>query len=213
MTKPPITAASIAALGLAAVLAACGSSTEQDTATTQAAKTTKETKETTGTLKKGTAKREDADNNGIPDAITVKGRTGDTLALQGSGLNDGSSDHTKTRIRVTLRGVKGPFKGFDIPKGRQLIGVELRFVNVGKLVYDNPLPQGELTVASGENAKQTNLIAIGRKSPCDNPSVKLKAGQSKNVCIAFDVPKAEKPKSFQYVADHGFGDTGLWALR
>jgi hypothetical protein len=213
MKTPPITAASIAALGLAAVLAACGSSTEQDTASTQAAKTTKETKETTGTLKKGTAKREDADNNGIPDAITVKGKLGDTLALQGSGLNDGSSDHTKTRIRVTLKGVKGPFKGFDIPKGRQLIGVELHFVNVGTLLYDNPLPQGELTVASGENAKQTNLIAIGRKSPCDNPSVKLKAGQSKNVCIAFDVPKAEKPKSFQYVADHGFGDTGLWALR
>jgi hypothetical protein len=213
MTKPPITAASIAALGLAAVLAACGSGTEQDSASSQAAKTTKEAKETTSTLKKGTAKREDADNNGIPDAITVKGKLGDTLALQGSGLNDGSSDHTKTRIRVTLQGVKGPFKGFDIPKGRQLIGVELRFVNVGKLVYDNPLPQGELTVASGENAKQTNLIAIGRKSPCDNPSLKLKAGQSKNVCIAFDVPKAEKPKSFQYVADHGFGDTGLWALR
>lgn len=212
MTKPPITAATLAALGLAAVLAGCGSSAEQassDTASTQAAKTTKEA----GALKQGTAKREDADNNGIPDAITVKGKVGDTLALQGSGLNQGSSDHTKTRIRVTLKGVKGPFKGFDIPKGRRLIGVELHFVNVGKRVYDNPLPQGELTVASGENAKQTNLIAIGRKSPCENPSVKLRAGQSKSVCIAFDVPKAEKPRSFQYVADHGFGDTGLWALR
>jgi hypothetical protein len=212
MNKPPITAASFAALGLAAVLAGCGSSTEQaspDSASAQAAKTTKDT----GKLRQGTAEREDADNNGIPDAITVKGKVGDTLALQGSGLNDGSSDHTKTRIRVTLKGVKGPFKGFDIPKGRRLIGVELRFVNVGKLVYDNPLPQGELTVASGENAKQTNLIAIGRNSPCENPSVKLRAGQSKNVCIAFDVPKTEKPQSFQYVADHGFGDTGLWALR
>jgi hypothetical protein len=210
MKTPPITAASIAALGLAAVLAGCGSGTQQASSDTQAAKTTAQD---TGKLRKGTAKREDADNNGIPDAITVKGKLGDTLALQGSGLNEGSSDHTKTRIRVTLKGVEGPFKGFDTPKGRQLIGVELRFVNVGRLVYDNPLPQGELTVASGENAKQTNLIAIGRKSPCANPSVKLQAGQSKNVCIAFDVPKTEKPKSFQYVADHGFGDTGLWALR
>jgi hypothetical protein len=118
MTKPPITAASIAALGLAAVLAGCGSSTEQastDSASTRAAKTTKDT----GELRKGTAKREDADNNGIPDPITVKGKVGDTLALQGSGLNDGSSHHTKNRIRVTLKGVKGPFEGFDIPKGRQ----------------------------------------------------------------------------------------------
>ena len=210
MKTPPITAATIAALGLAGVLAGCGSGTEQASSDTQAAKTTAQD---TGQLRKGATKREDADNNGIPDAVTVKGRLGDTLALQGSGLNDGSSDHTKTRIRVTLKGVKGPFKGFDVPKDRKLIGVELRFVNVGNLVYDNPLPQGELTVAGGENAKQTNLIAIGRESPCDNPSVKLRAGQSKNVCIAFDVPKAEKPQSFQYVADHGFGDTGLWALR
>jgi hypothetical protein len=208
MTKPPIAAATVAALGIAAVLAGCGSSAETtssstDTASSQAA---------TGTLKKGTSKRHDSDKNGIPDAVTVKGKVGDTLALQGSGLS-GSSDHTKTRIRVTLKGIKGPFKGFDVPAGRQLIGVQLRFVNVGKLRYDNPLPHGELTVAGGENAKQTNLIAIGAKSPCDNPAVKLKKGQSKNVCIAFEVPKADKPQSFQYVADSGFGDTGLWSLR
>ena len=163
-------------------------------------------------MKKGTSKRPDSDKNGIPDAITVKGSVGDTLALQGSGLS-GSNDHTKSRIRVTLKGIKGPFKGFDVPAGRQVIGVELKFVNVGRLRYDNPLPHGDLTVAGGENAKQTNLIAIGAKSPCDNPSVKLEKGQSKSVCIAFEVPKADKPQSFQYVADSGFGDTGLWSLR
>ena len=207
MTKPSITAAGIAALGLAAVLAGCGSSTETSTGSvsSQAAKSDS----STGTVKKGTRKRPDSDGNGIPDSITVKGKIGDTLALQGSGLNGDTKDHTKARIRVTLKGVKGPFKGFDLPAGRQLIGVELKFLNVGKLPYDNPLPHGELTVAGGENAKQTNLIAIGGKNPCDNPSVKLKSGQSKSVCIAFDVPKANKPQSFQYVADSGFGDIGL----
>jgi hypothetical protein len=43
--------------------------------------------------------------------------------------------------------------------------------------------------------------------------VKIKAGQTKSTCIAFEVPKADKPQSFQYVSDSGFGDTGLWALR
>jgi hypothetical protein len=208
MIKPPITAATVVALGLAAVLAGCGSSAE----TTSSSTNTAASQAATGTLKTGKSKRPDSDKNGIPDAITVKGKVGDTLALQGSGLN-GSDDHTKSRIRVTLKGIKGPFKGFDVPAGRRLIGVQLKFVNVGKLPYDNPLPHGELTVAGGENAKQTNLIAIGGKNPCDNPSVKLQKGQSKSVCIAFDVPKADKPQSFQYVADSGFGDTGLWSLR
>jgi hypothetical protein len=208
MTKPPITAATVAALGLAAVLVGCGSGAETTSSSTDTAQAV------TGTVKTGTSKRPDSDKNGIPDAITVKGKVGDTLALQGSGLNsDHPDDHTKTRIRVTLKGIKGPFKGFDVAAGRRLIGVELKFVNVGKLRYDNPLPHGELTVAGGENAKQTNLIAIGAKSPCDNPSVKLEKGQSKSVCIAFEVPKADKPQSFQYVADSGFGDTGLWSLK
>jgi hypothetical protein len=208
MTKPSITAAGLAALSVAAVLAGCGSSSEKTAApaATQAAQTT------FTDVKTGKSRRPDSDGNGIPDVITVKGKVGDTLALQGSGLNDDPNDHSKTKIRVTLQSVTGPFKGFDIPKGRQLIGVKLRFINTGKLVYDNPQPQGQLTVAGGETGKQTSLIAIGRKSPCDNPSVKLQTGQSKNVCIAFEVPKAEKPLSFQYVSDSGYGDTGLWAL-
>jgi hypothetical protein len=210
MTKPSIRAAGVAALGLAAALAGCGSSAESTaapsaTAASQAVKSS-------SAVKTGASDRPDSDGNGIPDVITVKGKVGDTLALQGSGLNDDPKDHSKTKIRVTLQGLRGPFKGFDIPKGRQLIGIELRFVNTGKLVYDNPQPHGELTVAGGETGKQTSLIAIGRKSPCDNPSVKLQTGQAKNVCIAFEVPKAEKPMSFQYVSDSGYGDTGLWAL-
>jgi hypothetical protein len=208
MTKPPILAAGVAALGLAALLAGCGSDSPEPATPAATASSSQATK----AVKSGAKDRPDSDGDGIPDAITVKGALGDTLALQGSGLNQGSSSHEKTKIRVTLKGVRGPFKGFDLPPGRQLIGVDLRFVNVGKLDYDNPLPHGELIVKGGESAKQTNLIAIGRKSPCDNQSVKLRAGQSKNTCIAFEVPKADKPQSFQYVSDSGFGDTGLWSL-
>jgi len=210
MTKPSILAAGVAALGLAALLAGCGSDSSGPAAPTATA-SSQATKQTA--VKTGAKDRPDSDGDGIPDAITVKGSLGDTLALQGSGLNQGSSSHEKTRIRVTLKGVRGPFHGFDLPPGRQLIGVELRFVNVGKLDYSNPLPHGELIVKGGESAKQTNLIAIGRKSPCDNQSVKIRAGQTKSTCIAFEVPKADKPQSFQYVSDSGFGDTGLWSLR
>jgi hypothetical protein len=197
MIKP-----SVAALGLAAILAGCGSSGSGAPAPAES-----------HAAKSGPAARPDSDHDGIPDAITVKGSLGDTLALQGSGLNKDPNDHTKTRIRVTLKGVRGPFKGYDIPSDRKLIGVDLRFVNVGRLVYENPQPQGQLTVVGGETGKQTSLIQLSGKSPCDDPSLKLAAGQAKNVCIAFEVPKADRPQSFQYVADSGYGDRGLWRLR
>ena len=31
-----------------------------------------------------------------------------------------------------------------------------------------------------------------------------------NVCMAFDIPKGAKPKVFEYQADSGYGDTGVW---
>jgi hypothetical protein len=142
--------------------------------------------------------------------VTLTGRIGDTLTLEGAGLND---DHEKARIRVTLQGVKGPFQGFKLANDRKLIGVVLKVRNVGQLSYDDPLPGGKLTGASGESGKQTSLIPFGGSNPCDNPSLKLKRGQSKSVCIAFEVPKRDKPRTFEFGTDSGFGDTGLWKLK
>jgi hypothetical protein len=197
------------ALGAAAALGACGGSSgggaaSEGTATPAAH------------IVHSTQRRPDSDHNGIPDPITVKGRLGDALALEGSGLEDDASNpssHAKSRIRVTLLRVRGPFKGFDVPTRRTIVGVDLHFVNVGRFVYRNPQPQGDMAVAGGETGKQTSLITVGAKNPCDDPSLKLQPGQSKNACIAFDVPKGKRPQTFEYTADAGYGDRGLWRLR
>jgi hypothetical protein len=198
-------------LALAATLAACGGSESysEEPETAVAAKTS--VPQATAAPPAKTAKhRPDADGDGIPDAVTLKGRLGDTLALEGAGLN---SNHTKSKIRVTLQGMKGPFSGFKVASNRQIVGVALKVKNVGKLSYDDPLPSGQLTAASGESGKQTSLIPFGGTNPCDNPSLKLKTGQSKTVCIAFEVPKKDKPRTFEFGTDSGFGDTGLWRLK
>jgi Serpin (serine protease inhibitor) len=57
------------------------------------------------------------------------------------------------------------------------------------------------------------LIPLGGTNPCDTPSVKLKTGQSRTACLAFEIPKAGRPQAFEYVSDDGYGDTGLWSLR
>jgi len=189
-------------LALLALLAGCGSSSEEPTAASGGGGAT-EAKEVS-----------DDDGDGIEDPVTVKGALGDTLELNGSGLgNKDPSDHTKTKIKVTLSKVKGPFKGYQIASNRKLIGLQFKFVNTGELVYDNPLPNGKLKLAAGGSGKQTNLIQIdGSKDPCQNPRLKLKPGQSKSVCSAFEVPKKGKLDTFSYTADSGYGDTAQWSL-
>jgi hypothetical protein len=209
-----LTRIGLVAAFVALAVAGCGASekTTTTTASTTAAKTAKATATATPAKTAAASHREDSDGNGIEDVLTLKGAVGDTLALEGSGLNDDVNDHTKTKIRVTLKAMKGPFKGFDIPANRKLIGVVLRFTNTGKLRYDDALPQGKLTLKGGESGKQTSLIPIGGPNPCVNPSLKLKTGQAKNVCIAFEVPKRARAQAFEYVTDSGYGDTGLWTL-
>jgi hypothetical protein len=138
---------------------------------------------------------------------TLKGRLGETLALHGASFNKGG------QVRVTVKGTRGPFKGYGVPAGRTLIGVVLRLSNAGTARYEDPLPSGELTVAGGRKGKQTNLIQLdGSKNPCKNPSLKLDTGESRSVCLAFEVPKRAKPESFSFATDSGYGDTGVWAF-
>jgi hypothetical protein len=209
MRKPTQITATLAALGLAAVLAGCGSGGGSSSSSPSSSSSSN----SSSNAAKSVAKRPDADGNGIPDAITVKGALGDTLALQGSGLHDNPNDHTKARLRVTLKALRGPFKHFNIPSGQKLVGVDLHFANVGKIVYKNALPQGRLTLSGGGTAKQTTLIPTGGRNPCDDKSLALQAGQAKDICIAFEIPKSSKPLSFQYASDYGYGDKAVWTLR
>src|SRR3954463_5299640 len=102
---------------LLALPAGCGSSDPEKPAAGGASKAA------TATPAATEAEIKDDDGDGIEDPVTVKGALGDTLELNGSGLgNKDSSDHTKSKVAVTLSKIKGPFKGYEIKSNRKLIG-------------------------------------------------------------------------------------------
>lgn len=144
---------------------------------------------------------------------TVEGRLGDPLTLTGQPDYDASGNATPGETaEVTFTKVIGPFKGFDLPAGREMIGVRVTWKNVGDPPLDYPQPQATLTLVGGEKGKQTNLIMVGGESPCDNESVELTTGKSMNSCLAYEVPKGAKVESIEFAMSYGYGDTGIWTV-
>lgn len=201
---------------LAVLAAGCGDSGSTYGATPTVTTTTTTAPQPASASGGATQGRPDSDGNGVPDPVTVRGALGQALTLEGSGTSRDPADpdnREKTKVAVALTGVTAPITGYHLAADRKLIGVRLRFTNAGRLVYDDPRPDGALTVSGGELGKQTSLISLSGKAECENPSVKLRKGQSKDACLVFDVPKSAKPLTFQYISDHGYGDTGVWKLR
>lgn len=198
-------------------IAGCGGDEEETPATSTGSGAATATPAGTGASATETAKaspdstdRPDTDGDGSPDVATFEGKLGDTFILVGQ---PGYKEAAKDAVKVTVLDVTGPFKGFDLDKGRKLIGIKVRFEGAGEEVFDDPQPHAELTLDSGETGKQTSLIAVSGKNPCDNKSLKLKKGKKVNSCLAFEIASKEKPTKLKYVAASGYGDTGIWDLK
>ncbi len=214
----------VGGVSLLLLIAGCGGDTKTETttvaapaATTEAAPTptteaeTTETTETSETSEPSTAGDDDLTRK---EAITVRGRRGDGLTLLGQyATSISGKPKARVKVKVTLKTIRGPFPGFDLAKGRKLIGFDLKVTNTGTKRFDDALPSGMLILVGGENGKPTSLISGSAGNPCKNPSLKLRPGQSKEVCVAFEVPTKAKLQTLQYVVDSGYGDTALWRLR
>ena len=160
--------------------------------------------------KPNSTERPDSDGDGTPDIQTFRGKLGDTFTLVGQPSYKKAS---KEAVEVTVLKVVGPFSGFDVRPGNEIIGITVRLRGVGSKRFDDPQPGGQLIVSGGETGEQTSLITGSGENPCDNPSLKLKKGQSATVCIAYEIPKKSKPRVFEFATSSGYGDKGIWKLR
>ena len=128
------------------------------------------------------------------------GKLGDTLTVKGQ---------TKDVIAVTAIRVMDPATGYAPDAGKRVVGVFFKVKNVGKVVYDD-FPTASLTTADGESAGS----AISTGGSCNSPGgIKLRPGQTKSFCLPFQVRKAGKLQTLQYLPDSGYGTPAVFALR
>lgn len=195
-------------------LAGCGGD-DAETATTPASPGAAATAVADDTAGGGEASpdstdRPDADGDGTPDVATFEGELGESFILVGQ---PGFETASEEAVKLTVLKVIGPFKGFDVGKGNEIIGVQVRWEGVGEKAYNSPQPLAELTLASGAKGKPTSLIVVQGKDPCDNKSLELEKGKKVTSCLAFEVPKGDEPVQLKYGASSGYGDTGVWSLK
>lgn len=215
--------------GAVVLIAGCGGDGDGDAAPTAAPPettasvatapvTTTETTPTTETettpdpaeVSPDSLERPDTDGDGIAEVQTFRGELGDTFTLVGMPRYKKASEEA---AEVTVLETVGPFSGFDVPRGSQLVGVTVRIKSVGEKPYKDPQPGGDLIVTGSESGRQTSLITGTGENPCDNPRLNLSKGESATVCIAYQIPKSAKPKTFEFAMSSGYGDVGIWKLR
>src|SRR5260221_3351567 len=155
--------------GLSASIAGCGGGkksaakeaastpvTTQTAAKTTTAPTPTETTTTAAAkASPNSINRPDTNGDGSPDVQTFRGKVGDTFTLVGQ---PGYKRPSKEAVRVTVLGITGPFNGYNLDTGRQLIGIKVRFQRLGSKLFDEPQPHGQLTGTRGGTGKHTAPI-------------------------------------------------------
>lgn len=146
-------------------------------------------------------------DSGSGDTSTSSGpleaKLGKALPLQ---------DQDAGTVNVNVTSV-APFSAgeFDSPdSGKHYVGVVMRFHNVGTSTFsDSPDNDVTLLAANGDSFDST-IVSQG----CENDAgMKLPVGESRNGCVAFEVPNGAKLSKVQVTLSSGFSDvTGEWKL-
>jgi len=132
-------------------------------------------------------------------------KVGSTISLSGF-------DSVKMDVKVTR--VLDPATGgeFDQPSpGTRYVGVEIELKNTGQVAYDDS-PSNGATLITNTDEEADAEITLG--GTCNSPSdVKIAPGDTRKVCIPFEVPNAQKARKFQFTLNSGFAnETGEWSL-
>jgi hypothetical protein len=100
-----------------------------------------------------------------------------------------------------------------LAKGARLVGIQLALRNIGEGPYsESPLADSKLLAADGTETNPVNLLG-GRCGGRFALHLTLRPKAGANGCVAFEVAGGQRPATFQFALDSGFGpEVGTWSL-
>lgn len=144
--------------------------------------------------------------DGGPATVPTPAQVGETLAVHARGA----------KLRVTVTSVMDPLAvgPYDTPtSGTRFVGVALAVRNLGPSSFSDSMSNGSTLILADDEQADTTIVSGG---PCGNSfgsDVKIAPGDTRVGCIAFEVPKAQDLRSYQFTPDSGFADqTAEWSL-
>jgi hypothetical protein len=129
-----------------------------------------------------------------------------------------SSAGSSVQARVTVDRVDDPVAvgaaDATVTPNAHFAGVFITLRNVGDTSYDeSPLSDASLLLSGGAKVLGEGVL----DGPCARgfaSHAKVLPGAEASGCIAFEVPAAQSPATFQFALDSGFGEeVGMWQLK
>lgn len=141
-------------------------------------------------------------NNNTPEVAHI----GSSLTL--TGFND-------ERVRVTVLAYLDPITTDEFstpPHGAKFVGVQLRLMNVGNVTYSDSASNGAQLITNTDEQAGSDPFAVGGN--CEDPGhLNISPGDTRVLCLPFEMPAAQRGRTFQFTLDSGFADqTGEWSL-
>jgi Domain of unknown function (DUF4352) len=121
----------------------------------------------------------------------------------------------ETTLVVTVRKVIFPLRGSGalLAPGDRAAGVEVAVRNAGKGIYDS---SSESDVGLRLSSAQFAEASYASRGPCATSEVdflkEVTPGESRSGCVAFDVPKQEKPRAVRFAPEGRDAQARTWVI-
>lgn len=146
-----------------------------------------------------------------PTATAPPTESAPTDATVGDAIRLGGADDLQ--MRVTLQRVVDPVQlgEFEsVSPGKRVVGIELRLTNESTNTTYDDSPSNGAAIVFGPDAQADGF---GTFENCSSQSPKIAPGDSRRICIPFEVGANSSLKKFQLALDSGFSDeNGEWRL-
>ncbi len=139
-----------------------------------------------------------------------QGKVGDAIRLSGGDVE------MPIDVRVRLVRVIDPLpagSSDQVNGPKRFVGVELELENVGTVAYDEaPLGASTMTTSDGAEASRASVTSglCAQRFPSN---LRVPPGQKRETCATFELDPRQRPASFEFALDSGFGsEVAEWML-